>query len=357
MNTVENYGVICSITWNSNKWQAEPTEEDFDSTQYKAVRENRRTQDCLNFAHEILPLEEGGVFKGYSSTFNKRRPSTKSAQNLKVLFFISTKYGSNAGRKIVGMYGFPYITSNHDRTPLHELYSKFKHVNLIAQKEDIVLLDNYLPLSDFVAWDRGVLPMEVQLSDQGFNYLNSDNVQNLLAYALAENPDNHSLKRLIQKLGLNITPSQANDELDEKTEKNADSLSGIAALEEEMQNQVPIKQQRTSSFIERGRIANKVKELTDYTCQVCQSLGIEQSKGFKKDKGGFYIEAHHVIPVARRERGTLSVTNIITVCATHHRQFHYGQVTELENTEDKFRFDFDGTEITIPKIKIPGRGQ
>lgn len=354
MEIVERFGVIGSITWNSNRWQSLPTQEDIANSNYENVRINGRTQDCLNFAHENLPLEDGGVFKGYSSSFNRNQPTGERGKNIKILFLISTKYGIDSGRKVVGIYGFPKITKKETRKSRHDLFDAINHVNLEAKPEDIVLLDNYLPISNFTAWERGFLPLDIQISDQGFNYLNSDNVQNLLDYALSENPNNEPLKRLIGNLELKLSvhSEYASDKSDKIAEKKADSLAGIAALENELLHQVPNKRQRLSTFIERGGIANKVKKITDYTCLVCQALGMEKAKGFKKDKDGFYIEAHHVIPVSQREKGSLSATNIITVCPTHHRQFHYGRVTVLENTADLFRFNFDGVEITIPKIKI-----
>jgi hypothetical protein len=49
--------------------------------------------------------------------------------------------------------------------------------------------------------------------------------------------------------------------------------------------------------------------------------------------------------------GSLSPDNLITVCANHHRQLHYGDVKLIENNS-KFIFVIDGKYVEIPKILI-----
>ena len=43
------------------------------------------------------------------------------------------------------------------------------------------------------------------------------------------------------------------------------------------------------------------------------------------------------------------VTNIITVCANHHRQFHYGDIQVNNNTQDHLEITIDGKTLDIKK--------
>ena len=63
-----------------------------------------------------------------------------------------------------------------------------------------------------------------------------------------------------------------------------------------------------------------------------------------------YGEAHHVAPVAARQVGSLSAANVVTVCANHHRQLHYGGVP-IEVAGDRFRFALPEREVTVPRFK------
>ena len=58
----------------------------------------------------------------------------------------------------------------------------------------------------------------------------------------------------------------------------------------------------------------------------CEYCGAE---GFPMDNGRRYLEAHHIISLARQ--GPDSRTNVIALCPTHHREAHFGaNRTELE---------------------------
>ena len=354
MKYQEKFGVMASITWNSNQWKGEPTEEDLASSKYDYVKDHAEALECLNFATDIRPAEIEDWFIGYSPILKNRLP--KAA--IQILFLISTDHANGGTRYVVGIYGFPQLKFWFKRNPsLHPDYKKYHSGSFRSKVEDIVLLDSYLPITNSSVQKEGFLPEGKQISQQGWNYLHSDNVENLLSYVLKLNPNNQALIRLMLKLQLNVTPLEEEYEEEEVILEKADSLSGIAKLEAQMLNLTPNKKLRVSSYIERGSIATKVKKLTNYTCLICKAFGVEDAKGFTKERGGYYIEAHHVVHVARQEKGTLSMTNILTVCATHHRQFHYGKVRDLEHTTDTFYFDFDGTAIVIPKISIPKKRQ
>ena len=70
-----------------------------------------------------------------------------------------------------------------------------------------------------------------------------------------------------------------------------------------------------------------------------------------KASGEYYVEAHHVMPVSKREVGSLSASNIVCLCANHHRQVHYGGVT-VSIGEKSFAFVIDGVTIEIPRYNL-----
>jgi predicted HNH restriction endonuclease len=189
----------------------------------------------------------------------------------------------------------------------------------------------------------------MEIARRGWNYLDFENTQNLLGYILSKNTKNRSLLDLMNRLSIDIPEPPIPDEF---CENNADSRIGIEKIEKKLLDQTPNEKERISKYIERGGFAKKIKEITGFKCAVCEALN-QSSLGFSKKNGGNYIEAHHVIPVSKKEIGSLRPSNIITVCATHHRQFHFGKVVELEHTEDTFHFVFDGIKISIPKVVIP----
>ena len=125
----------------------------------------------------------------------------------------------------------------------------------------------------------------------------------------------------------------------------------IEKIEKKMKGQQPEIKQRISNYIERGAISNKVKKLNNYKCSVCEALG-NSTNSFIKQNGETYIETHHVEPVSTAKTGVLSITNLMTVCANHHRQLHYGNVDLTENTEKYFTFIIDRQKIRIEKINI-----
>lgn len=117
-------------------------------------------------------------------------------------------------------------------------------------------------------------------------------------------------------------------------------------------SKTPEEKERVVKQVERGTTGDKVKKLNGYKCQVCEAMGLNPFGFLKPDKTP-YIESHHVIPVSTREAGVLSVQNIITVCANHHRQMHYGDVELLDMTDNKFVFRIDDMQISVSRIKLP----
>jgi hypothetical protein len=66
------------------------------------------------------------------------------------------------------------------------------------------------------------------------------------------------------------------------------------------------------------------------------------------NRAEFYVEAHHVMPVASQEAGALAASNVMTVCANHHRQIHYGGVS-VNIGPVAFDLTIDERAISIPR--------
>lgn len=136
----------------------------------------------------------------------------------------------------------------------------------------------------------------------------------------------------------------------EVVQDGTDTVDRLAELESKFLHASPEVKSRVSKGIERGPIGAEVKRLNGFRCQLCEALG-RNPLGFKKRNGEPYVEAHHVMPVYRKEIGSLSAANIVTLCANHHREVHYGDV-DFAIGEQHFTFTIDSKDVTIPRAKV-----
>lgn len=124
----------------------------------------------------------------------------------------------------------------------------------------------------------------------------------------------------------------------------------VAELERKALQQVPKEKLRAGLQIERGPIGAAVKKLNGHQCQICAAVGSDPH-AFRKKDGTPYIEAHHVMPVSERQIGSLSASNVMTLCANHHRQLHYGDVS-VEIRERTFEVRLGDRTISIPRLAL-----
>jgi len=76
----------------------------------------------------------------------------------------------------------------------------------------------------------------------------------------------------------------------------------------------------TSNRIKRdSKLANKIKKLYDYKCQVCGISLITSA--------GFYVEAAHIKPLGKPHNGPDKSYNLICLCPNHHVMFDNGGFT------------------------------
>jgi hypothetical protein len=136
------------------------------------------------------------------------------------------------------------------------------------------------------------------------------------------------------------------DELGDPETQSVDTTDAIAALEHKYAGASPEVKEFVSKRIERGQAASLVKALTGHKCQICEATGVDPISFIKRD-GEPYVEAHHVTFVSELTPGALVPSNIITVCANHHRQLHYGRSELLQTTAEHFVFRIDDGEVNV----------
>ncbi|MBB6049889.1 putative restriction endonuclease [Armatimonas rosea] len=74
-----------------------------------------------------------------------------------------------------------------------------------------------------------------------------------------------------------------------------------------------------SRIVRTTALANRVKQMHNYTCQVC---GVRL-----ETPGGPYAEAAHIRPLGRPHHGPDIITNILCLCANCHLLFDTGAIT------------------------------
>jgi hypothetical protein len=127
-------------------------------------------------------------------------------------------------------------------------------------------------------------------------------------------------------------------------------LGHVAELERKALQEALKEKLKTGLQIERGPIGAAVKKLNGYRCQICAEFGLE-AHAFKKKDGTPYVEAHHVMPVSERQVGSLAASNVMTLCANHHRQMHYGDVS-VEILATTFEIRLGDRAVSIPRLSL-----
>lgn len=140
------------------------------------------------------------------------------------------------------------------------------------------------------------------------------------------------------------------DELPRPADDEDTTADQLAALERKYLDASPEVKTRVSKSIERGPVGRLVKKMTGFKCQVCAALGHDPI-GFLKENGEPYVEAHHVMPVSTKQVGSLWASNVMTVCANHHRQLHYGGI-QVSISDESFDLMVSETPPKIPRLVI-----
>lgn len=110
----------------------------------------------------------------------------------------------------------------------------------------------------------------------------------------------------------------------------------IEEFNKKYRNTKPSSRQTISNQIARpGPITDYLKELQNYTCQICRSEGFIQANGTR------YIEAHHIIELHKLVEGSYCSDNIVIVCPTCHRKLHYAKVVYTTVDSNKIQISIN----------------
>lgn len=181
-------GIIVRIDWNENKWE-KPSNNLNNANNFGFVRENNISHTSFNFAHEIYSPEPNGLWYGLIPAFGSKTPDPIKIRDLKVVFIISNYENKDF---IVGLYSFPII-GNRKRTIKVPDHIEYDWINIGAEPKNILRLDNYFDLGSLNI--KRALGNQ-QISTQGWNYIEKQNVGYLFDSIQKLNPENQKLSQI-----------------------------------------------------------------------------------------------------------------------------------------------------------------
>ena len=116
----------------------------------------------------------------------------------------------------------------------------------------------------------------------------------------------------------------------------------LAELNEKMKNVAPERVEKLISTTIRKdtKIINALKQATDFKCQF-PTCG----QRIAKKNGGFYIEIAHIKPVSLNGQSILG--NLIVLCPNHHKEFDFGKLEIIEQTNNNLVGNLNGVRFEI----------
>jgi predicted restriction endonuclease len=88
------------------------------------------------------------------------------------------------------------------------------------------------------------------------------------------------------------------------------------------------------------KMINALKQATNFKCQF-PACGQQ----IVKKNGGFYIEVAHIKPVSLNGQSILG--NLIVLCPNHHKEFDFGDLKIIEQTNNKLAGYLNGNKFEI----------
>jgi hypothetical protein len=141
------------------------------------------------------------------------------------------------------------------------------------------------------------------------------------------------------------------DKHDLGIERRVATTDGVRLLEAMWASMTPSKKERVGKYIERGPVGDLVKRKRMYRCQICEALKLHDV-GFVRPDGRPYCEAHHVQPVSLMLTGSLAASNIMVLCANHHRQAHYGRFEIVRFRDDGWDIKFNDQLVQLQQTML-----
>ncbi|MCF8356274.1 MAG: hypothetical protein K9H48_17625 [Melioribacteraceae bacterium] len=170
-------GIITSISWHSGLWEGDPEDSDLDHSNYGNVQTYDLMMESLNFGQKKFPPNQDGYYVGHSSLLYGRI-NLHNSRNVKITFFKSRNY-NNGLTYLVGCYCFPRF-GIIERDVEHSLYYTYNDGCICALPKHVIRFDNFLGINNELCSKKNYLPKGKKLGQQGFNYINSRNVSNII---------------------------------------------------------------------------------------------------------------------------------------------------------------------------------
>lgn len=123
-------------------------------------------------------------------------------------------------------------------------------------------------------------------------------------------------------------------------EKNLNEL--LTQYANRPKNKQPMRKSQVSFVYDRDPIVVAIrKKLADYLCEVdgCQS------NRFQTEDGDYFVEIHHLLPLAAG--GPDILENTVALCPTHHRLIHLGKDREKLTNELRGKRELDGEIVVL----------
>jgi hypothetical protein len=181
-------GIIVRIDWNENNWE-KPSDNLEYAKNFEYVKDNNISFTSFNFAHDIYEKETDGLWYGLVPSFYSKTPDKDKIKNLSVIFLISNNGGKDY---IVGLYAFPKI-GNKKRIKLIPDFDEYNVINIGAEPKNILRLDNFLDLN-LLNFKKAL--GNQQISTQGWNYIEKENMGYIFDCIQKINPKNEKLKQI-----------------------------------------------------------------------------------------------------------------------------------------------------------------
>jgi len=136
--------------------------------------------------------------------------------------------------------------------------------------------------------------------------------------------------------------------LDDNIEEgNKSVIEKLAELNQKMQNVSPERIEKLVSMTIRKdtKIIAALKEFVDFKCQYPNC-----GQRIIKKGGGFYIEVAHIKPVSQKGQSILG--NLLVLCPNHHKEFDFGDLKIIEQTQNRLVGKLNGNNFIID-LKLP----
>ena len=101
----------------------------------------------------------------------------------------------------------------------------------------------------------------------------------------------------------------------------------------------PSRRRMVTEFDRPSQARTDLISIVGTDCQICGAAA------FMTESGSFYVEAHHLDELARRNRGNLCTESVLVVCPTCHAKLHYAKKRIMTLPDGSLSIDLAGQDF------------